>query len=1096
MKFCGECGTRLAFADLKGTMELLAARDPDDARKLLDCELKTGEPSMTCEGCGFLCPTNFAFCPKCGSSLKAARRSGHSPAGLASHPADADRRTVTALFADVSGFTALSERLDPEDVRAFQNDLFGSIADVVQQFGGFVEKFIGDAIFAIFGAPVAHEDDPERALRAALSMLTRMETLSSRWEPRFGGRVTLHVGITTGPVVAGSLGASGGGAYAVTGDTVNTAARLLSAAAPGVILASEATYLLTQHRFAFQSLGEVTLRGKAEPVRIYRVLSVLDGQRSARGLEALGLSAPLIGRSDELDRLLAAFGRMRAGRAQVVSIIGEAGTGKSRLISELLDRLEAEGRLMTTTVHRIACSSLGEPTYGVVGALLREAYQVMAQDSVEVAQQKLLAGLAALGTSHDEAITIAPVLGCVLGIDVSQLVQHVEPEQLQRQIMMAVRMSAERRLGQGPLLIVVEDVQWVDSASMELLRYVIGSLDDRPVLLLVSHRPTFDTRALATDRTAHTIISLTPISDAQTKVLLGAFFGPSVSTLPERLLTLIVTRAGGNPFYVEEVVRSLVTHGGLVRDGDGWRCTTDVSALNVPATIQGLLLSRLDQLAPDSRRLFQEASVFGVTFDEMPLRLMASDPSTLDVELDGLQQAELIREVGRVAEGRRFRFSYSMLQEVLYQNLLVSRRVELHARAGRALERLHGVKPERLEDLEALGHHFALSGDKRRGAKYLIAAGDWARSLYANDDAIRHYERTLVALAECGDCQHEQLTARECLGDLYALTGQRDPALVHYEAVREAHATARDQRAEARLRRKIGQVYWNAGDRDRARASCQLGLALLREHDEHIELAHLYQEMGRMAFRVGDNTGAIEWAERAHAHAEKLAAAQCQGGDEREIVAALAQADNTLGVALARMERSEEAIGHIERSAAIATAHGLLQAACRSYANLGILYSTIDPSRAIETCQRGLEIAKKIGDLAFQSRLYSNLALAYCVVTNRCDEQGIEAAETAIELDRRLGQLDHLAVPLIVLGQIYQCHGAPQQALVKYQEALAVAEKVGEPQLLFPCYDGLAGLYLEMGDDAQAERHMIKAQQVCARAEVDPDSLVVLPFLD
>ena len=251
-----------------------------------------------------------------------------------------------------------------------------------------------------------------------------------------------------------------------------------------------------------------------------------------------------------------------------------------------------------------------------------------------------------------------------------------------------------------------------------------------------------------------------------------------------------------------------------------------------------------------------------------------------------------------------------------------------------------------------------------------------------------------------------------------------------------------------------------------------------------------------MAFRVGDNAGAIEWAERALAHAEKLAAAPCQDGDEREIVAALAQADNTLGVALARLERSEEAVGHIERSAAIATAHGLLQAACRSYANLGTLYSTIDPSRAIETCQRGLEIAKKIGDLGFQSRLYANLALAYCVVTNRCDAQGIDAAETAIELDRRLGQLDHLAVPLIVLGQIYQCHGEPQQALAKYQEALAVAEKVGEPQLLFPCYDGLAALYLEMGDDAQAERHMIKAQQVCARAEVDPDSLVVLPFLD
>ena len=174
----------------------------------------------------------------------------------------------------------------------------------------------------------------------------------------------------------------------------------------------------------------------------------------------------------------------------------------------------------------------------------------------------------------------------------------------------------------------------------------------------------------------------------------------------------------------------------------------------------------------------------------------------------------------------------------------------------------------------------------------------------------------------------------------------------------------------------------------------------------------------------------------------------------------------------------------------------MLQAACRGYANLGVLYSKLDPGRAIDTCLRGLEVAKKIGDLGFQSRLYANLAVAYCTLTNRCDEEGIGAARTAIDLDRRLGQLDHLAVPLIVLGQIYQCHGEPGQALSHYQEALAIAEGAGEPQLLFPCYDGLATLYLEMGDETQAEQYMLKAQQVCERAGLDPDSLVVLPFLE
>lgn len=257
-----------------------------------------------------------------------------------------------------------------------------------------------------------------------------------------------------------------------------------------------------------------------------------------------------------------------------------------------------------------------------------------------------------------------------------------------------------------------------------------------------------------------------------------------------------------------------------------------------------------------------------------------------------------------------------------------------------------------------------------------------------------------------------------------------------------------------------------------------------------------------MAFRKGENQRAVEWAERALGQAERLCAGSSGSaepidqGHQKEAAAAISHAYNTLGVALARMGQPEEAAGHIERSAAVAQEQDLLQAACRSYANLGVLYSTLDPGRAIETCLKGLELAKKIGDLGFQSRLYTNLAVAYCTLTNRCDEQGIGAAETAIKLDRELGQVDHLAVPLIVLGQIYQCHGEPEQALSRYREALDLAEQVGEPQLLFPCYDGLATLYLEMGDEAQAEQYMLKAQQVCQAAGLEPDSLVVLPFLD
>jgi adenylate cyclase len=1016
-------------------------------------------------------------------------------------PAAADRRAVTVLFADLAGFTTLSERLDPEDVRNFQSELFGEMSAAVAEFQGFVEKFVGDAVMAVFGAPVAHEDDPERAVRAALSMHERMARLSQRWQTGFGGPVALHVGVHTGPVVAGTIGVGASAAYAVTGDTVNTAARLQSATPGGHTLVSEATWSLTRHAFAFEPLGELSLKGKTDAVPVYRLIGRLEGPTSARGLEKLGLAAPLVGRAGELAEMLAAFDRMPDGGAQVVSLIGDAGSGKSRLQLEFFRRLDASGRLSTTTVGHAACSSLGEQPYGVLAAFLREAYGIGPGNPLAAARAKLALGLAALGAGADEVGAIAPLIGYVLGLESGESLRHVEPEQLKRQIFLAAWSLIDRKLQHGSLVFVVEDLHWADAASIELLRFLVDRLADRPLMLLVTYRPTFDAHAIVDGPGTSTPLVLRALSSADSDALLTAFFGRSVDRLPASLRELIATRGGGNPFFLEEIVRGLIERGVLRRHGETWTCAADVATVDVPLTIQGLLLSRLDRLPSGARQLIHEAAVAGPTFDDRLLRMVASEPDACDAHLAVLREAQLVEEplraVGDAAPARSYRFAHALVHEVVYQNLLLRRRTELHGRAGRALETLCGAQPQRLEDLEALGHHFRLSGDKSKGVRYLVAAGDWARAIYANDDAARHYEQALETLAEYGG-PTEGIAVRERLGDLLAPAGRRDAALDHYETVRAASEAIGDRPAQARLCRKIGNLHWDAGDRDRAMAGYRAGLALLEQYPEHIELAHLYQEMGRLAFRTGDNIAAIKWAERALAQAARLTngtESAAGDGERHEAVAATAQAYNTLGVALARTERLDEAVARIEESVAVAEANGLLQAACRGYTNLGVLYSTHDPARAIATCLRGLEVAKKIGDLGFQSRLYANLAVAYCALTNRCDEEGVRAAHTAIEIDRRLGQLDHLAIPLIVLGQIYQCHGEPARALDYYREAVGLAEEIGEPQLLFPCYDGLATLYLEVGDDTEAERYMQKAQAVCERAGLEPDALVVLPFL-
>ena len=820
---------------------------------------------------------------------------------------------------------------------------------------------------------------------------------------------------------------------------------------------------------------------------VHLLRGALAEPRSARGLAALGLAAPMVGRDDELARLLAAFARMQAGGAQVVSLVGDPGSGKSRLIAEFLARLEGRGGLAGIAVRRASCSSLGEPIYGVFAALFREGYGVEVGDSLDVAREKLARGLSELGADAEIAQAVAPMLSSLLGFEDGRP-RDLDPEQLKRQIILAARLLVERRLEQGPLLVIVDDLHWADHASVDLLRNLAGQLADRHFMLLLAHRPEASTPAMPGGEA--TEIRLAALSLDETGQLVDGLFGSPRQPAFARLRDLILARAGGNPLFIEEIVRSLVSGGVLVREGTRWVLSAAVETVTLPPTLHGLLLSRIDRLPPDTRRVLQAAAVLGASFDEALLGAVAGDAQP---GLQRLVDADLVRDAGPGQHGRRYRFTHALLHDVVYENQLMARRGELHERAGRALEQAVGPSPARISDLEALGHHWSFTADKAKGARYLTMAGDRAAAVYANDDAIRYYERALATLASCLACDDRTRLVRERLADLLALTGRRADALAHYDAVRR-ELDACGAAGTPRLLCKSGALHWQAGERERASACFDAGLERLGEDGDPIERAQLYQELGRLAFRAGDNADAIAWAERALAEAARTDPS-ADTERVRETAATQVQAYNTLGVALARKGQLEEAVRRIEQSIALAEQYELLQATCRGYVNLSVLQSSLDPPRSIETCLRGLAVAKQVGDLAFQSRLHANLAVSYCALTNRCEAEGIAAAETAIDLDRRLGLIDHLAVPLIVLGQIRQCHGDHGPALASYQEALALAERVGEPQLLFPCYDGLATLHLDAGDGAQAELYLAKAQEVCERAGLEPDALLVLPFL-
>ncbi|WP_342740158.1 adenylate/guanylate cyclase domain-containing protein [Bradyrhizobium sp. B117] len=1081
----------------------------------------TKQPNA-CPGCGFPCAPDFAYCPKCGALVgevpqpraearpTAPVRASSPPLAPTADPqqafrpqpdkidSEANRRTITVLFADLSGFTAMSERLDPEVMQTLQNELFEELTAAVQGFGGFVDKFIGDALLALFGAPAAHEDDPERAVRAAIDMIERTAQLSERVKAFAGSPLLLHVGINTGHVVAGGLGVGVAKSYSVTGDTVNTAQRLQSMAPPDQVLVGPLTYRLTRHAFAYESLGEISLKGKMGSVLVHRLKGLLDMPRAARGLDTLGLSAPLIGRDAELARVISSLDRACGGAAQLVRLVGEAGIGKTRLVNEFVARIRDEDRFEGVAIRQAVCSPLGEQSYGTLAAVLRSAYGIAQKASAAETEAKLTEALSDLGLAAEEAERLMPLYVHVLGLGGADAVlQHIEPEQLRRQIFFAIRTVFERRLALSPLLIIVEDLHWADAVSLEALRFLMDRLERTRLMLLFTHRPMLELDQFGSGRISHTTIRLPPLGDADGQKLLSAFFSLGWREPPGSLFSRILERASGNPLFLEEIIRGLIEAGALECDGSQWRIKLDEAAADIPASIQALLLARLDRLPQEVRRLAQEAAVIGPRFDVALLGAVATGQAKVEVGVERLCDAEIVEEVAGAnsISLRCYRFTQTMLQDVIYQNLLLQRRIELHGRIGAALEQLYGSEPERLEDLILLGHHFSLSARKPKGARYLRAAGDRARTTYANDDAIRLYQQALAVLLTGGECDPERLVLSERIAELCGAAGRRNTAEEHYQSALEGYRVAADRIGEARILRKLGRLLWDAGKRIKAETHYAEAAERLGGTEAPIERAHLSQERGRLAFRMGDHTAAARWADQALGYARSAPAA----ADEQtglEAARAIAEALNTKAVALARLGRHQDAVREVEQSVAAAEAAGLLNVACRGYTNLAVLYTIVDPARAMEVCRRGLDVAHRIGDLGFQARLLANFAVACCTFTDKCTDEGVPAAEKAIEIDRALDQREHLPVPLIVLGQIHQCHFRPDQAARCYNEAIEVASETGEPQQLFPCYDGLATLNLDRGDMPEAERYFALADDVCTRHGLDPAGLIVLPFLD
>jgi class 3 adenylate cyclase/tetratricopeptide (TPR) repeat protein len=595
------------------------------------------------------------------------------------------RKVVTVLFCDVEGFTPLSERLDAESVRLVMTRYFDEMRTVLKRHGGTVEKFIGDAVMAIFGIPLLHEDDALRAVRAAEEMRGALSRINEDLERRWGISIRLRIGINTGEVVVGDPAA---GQALVVGDAVNVAARLEQAATPGDVLMGPDTYALVRDHVSADEGESLTLKGKRAPVTAYRLLAVEAGS-PAVGWRA---EAPLVGRERELSLLRAAFERTASNRGcQMLTIVGSAGVGKSRLAREFVAEIGDEVRVLAAR-----CLPYGEGiTFWPVAELVKQACGISDDDSRQGARSKIDTALADV----EEAGLIAERVAAVTGLTSAAVAIQ--------ETFWAIRRFLERLGSDRPLVAVIDDVQWAEPTFLDLIEYLAGWSREGSSLLLCLARPDLlDGRPnWASGVTNATSLVLEPLSDAESGRLVATLLGGG-GRLEESALARITETAGGNPLFLEEMLRMLEDDGLLRRDDGRWRATADLSRVAVPATIQALLSTRLDRLPPDERTVISCAAVVGKEFWWGAVADLA--PETLRPRVGGLLQAlvrkELIRpERSTLAGEDAFRFRHILIQEAAYRGTPKEIRAELHERFAGWVERSAGERAVEYE--EVIGYH-------------------------------------------------------------------------------------------------------------------------------------------------------------------------------------------------------------------------------------------------------------------------------------------------------------------------------------------------------------------------------------------------------
>jgi predicted ATPase/class 3 adenylate cyclase len=981
-----------------------------------------------CPSCGRENADDARFCSGCATPLEPRAE------------AKEERKVVTCLFCDLVGFTARAERMDPEDVRGLLQPYHARVRSELERHGGTVEKFIGDAVMAVFGAPTAHEDDPERAARAALAIRDALAD----------DELDVRIGITTGEALIALGARPQEGEGMASGDVVNTAARLQGAAPVNGILVDETTYRATDRRIAYREVGPVEAKGKVEPIQAWEALEA----KSRFGVDFRQLGGTrLVGRVDELEALLAARNRARRAREpQLVTLVGVPGIGKSRLVWELFQLVDQEPELTLWRQGRSLPYGEGV-SFWALGEMVKAQAGVLETDDADRTEAKLRETIAALVPDSADAQWLESHLRPLVGLEAA-------PEAGSRgrdEAFAAWRRYLEALAEERPLVLVFEDLHWADDSLLDFVDYLVEWASGVPILVvgtarpeLLSRRPEWGGGKLRT-----LTLSLSPLSDEETAQLVHGLLERSV--LDARVQTTLLERAGGNPLYAEEFVRMMGERG----DGE----------LPLPETVQGLIAARLDGLEPEEKALLQAAAVLGKLFWlGAAAELAGVERWSAEERLHALERKEFLRRERRssVAGEVEYAFRHLLVRDVAYGQIPRGVRADKHRVAAVWIESLG--RPE--DHAEMLAHHYlrALELSREAGqttadiaetARHVLKeAGDRAFALNSSAAAVRFYDEAL-ALGSSDDADRADVKFRRARALNLAGGAGRDAAL---EEARDALLETGDSERAAEADALLAEFWWHRGDRDRSLEHLERSRGLVETLPPSPGKAHVLSQVARYRMLANENEEAIRIGGEALAMAEALGLEELQ-----------AHALDNIGVAKINLE-DLTGLDDLERSVEIAVAARSPEAA-RAYNNLGVtVWMLGDFRRACTLVDEAVTVGERLGN-ATLAKYSQILQLQQLFPKGEWDEGLRRADEFLAACDA--GE-SHYAESGVrgTRASVRLARDDLEGALDDVSRMLPAARRAGDPQALVPALAGAAQLYVEAGRIDEARELALEALAV------------------